>query len=137
MTGIQELHAGLVILADGQGFFAWNRLALGQGLLHIPFAVNGVQQFLALAFPAPVLMFEITFIKAEGIMEHDRQQFAGADSTVNRAFKTLADEQGNQAAMVQVGMGKNQAGNLCWIEVKSFLANAINGVTTLVHAAIQ
>jgi len=70
-------------------------------------------------------------------MEHDRQQFAGADSTVNRAFKTLADEQGNQAAMVQVGMGKNQAGNLRWIEVKSLLANAINGVTTLVHTAIQ
>ena len=71
------------------------------------------------------------------VLKHDFQQVAGGLGTVDRLVKAVPDQQGQQARVVDVGMGDQDEINIAGQIGLDVAVALLNGLVALVHAAVH
>jgi hypothetical protein len=98
-------------IIEGRGRIVSDLLDEGQGALNV---LDGIERNLFMRTPTAFLLMAL-FLKGGiflldpgGIHKDDRQQVGRGGGCQDRALKSLADEPGDKAAVVEVGMGQKQ-----------------------------
>ena len=91
--------------------------------------------------PAPLVFARFPqgfhFLDVGAVLQHEVQQFAGGLGAENGTGKALLDHLGQQAGVVNVGVGnKNKVNGGRLIEFR-FAVAGFNGLVALMHAAIN
>ena len=71
------------------------------------------------------------------VLKHDFQQIAGGLGAVDRFVKAVPDQQGQQARVVDVGMGNQDEVNIAGLIGFDVAVALLNGLVALVHAAVH
>jgi hypothetical protein len=82
-----------------------------QGIDHIRFCIEGFEEFLALFLATTIDELHILFLDKGAIHEHDRTQVPGCRRAENVAAKSVLDETGNTARVINMSVGKDQTVN--------------------------
>jgi len=98
-------------IIEGRGRAVSDLLDEGQGPLGVLGGIEGnlvvgtAAAFLLMAF---FLEGRVFFLDLGGVHKDDRQEIGGGRSRQDRSRKSVADKPGDEAAVVEVGMGQKQ-----------------------------
>ena len=102
-----------------------HRIERGRGIFQAPAVV-------LLGFP---LGFH--FLDVGAVLQHDFQQVAGGLGAVNGLVETVFGQQGQQARMVDMGVGDQDEINVFRLVGLDVAVALLNGLIALVHAAVH
>jgi len=82
-------------------------------------------------------VFYFVFLDAGAVFQQDGREFAGGGSAIDLSFKPIPDELGNKAAVVDVGVGKNEYAHFGRVEAPVAVENVGLGAEPLEHPAVE
>ena len=132
MPGIGKAELDVVIDLNLLAVFAHHQVA--EGALHIGQRVQGLHRGTSGPLALLVFPFGVTFLDVGGIPQHNVQQLGGEAGAVDVAAKSLLDEQGNAAGVVNVGVGDNDILNVAGHEVQ---LGVVDLIPPLLQAAVN
>jgi hypothetical protein len=105
------------------------------GLGYIGLGVERLEEFLALLLAPPVDELHVLFLDRGAVHEHYCAQVAGCRRAEDIALKSVPDQTGDPARVIDVGVGKNQAvdvlalAGIAAVSLEGFLAFALKHAT--------
>jgi len=78
------------------------------GLGNIGLGVEGLEEVFTLLLATTIDKFHVLFLDKSAVHKHHRRQIAGCRRAKDIAFKTVPDEAGDAARVIDVRVGKNQ-----------------------------
>lgn len=102
------VESGGDAITQGHGLLVSHRRKVGEGRLRILDGVKGdfrVGTFPLFSFVAPLFELSVLFLQAGGIEKDDLGDIGGGFGAVDVAAETLFDQLGDEAGVVEVGVG--------------------------------
>lgn len=102
------VESGGDAITQGHGLLVSHRRKVGEGRLRILDGVQGdfrVGTFPLFSFVAPLFELSVLFLQAGGIEKDDLSNIGGGFGAVDVAAETLFDQLGDEAGVVEVGVG--------------------------------
>jgi len=126
VAGFAERRGDAV--ADLYGGFVPHLLEQGPGRLGVGGCIerdDGIRPFASLPLVSFALVFGVFFLEPGGVQHDDAGDLGGRGGAVHRPGESLLDQFGQQAAMVQVGVGQEHrvdtgGGEVEWFPVALF-----------------
>ena len=106
-------------------------------LAGVGLGVDRLDHLPAAPLVAAVEVADLAFLDAAGIGEHDPAQVPGSRSGVDRAGEARLHEFGQEAGVIDVGMGQKDGVDLPGIEREGFVVQGLEGLRTLEHPAVH
>ena len=132
VPGVGEAELDVVIDLNLLAVFTHHQVS--EGALHIGQGVQGLHR--GTSGPLALLVFPlgVTLLDVGGVPQHNVQQLGGEAGAVDVAAKSLLDEQGNAAGVVNVGVGDNDVLNVAGHEVQ---LGVVDLIPPLLQAAVN
>ena len=135
VTGVDEGEGDA--FGDGERAMVADGDELAEDVFGVGEGVAGREEFLIVAFSVFVEPLDVHFMDVCGVGEHDATEVAGGGGGVDVAVEAVVAELGEVAAVVDVGVGEDNAVDLLGVEGKGTIAFHGLGAATLEEAAVE